>query len=80
MDSVGHKRSLKYTLKFLKKMEGHDTDLLMRQIKDIIVKTMISGQPSLDSVFKSVQLDDYENSMCFHILGFDIMLETIQSV
>jgi tubulin polyglutamylase TTLL6/13 len=76
MDSVGHKRSLKYTLKFLKKMEGHDTDLLMRQIKDIIVKTMISGQPSLDSVFKSVQLDDYENSMCFHILGFDIMLDS----
>ena len=44
MDSVGHKRSLKYTLKFLKKMEGRDTDLLMRQIKDIIVKTMISSQ------------------------------------
>lgn len=43
VDSVGHKRSLKYTLKFLKKMEGRDTDLLMRQIKDIIVKTMISG-------------------------------------
>lgn len=30
VDSVGHKRSLKYTLKFLKKMEGRDTDLLMR--------------------------------------------------
>lgn len=43
MDSVGHKRSLKYTLKFLKKMEGQDTDKLMREIKDIIVKTMISG-------------------------------------
>ena len=52
VDCVGHKRSLKYTLKFLKKMEGQDTDLLMKQIKDIIVKTMISGQPYLDSVFK----------------------------
>jgi len=45
VDSVGHKRSLKYTLKFLKKMEGRDTDKLMREIKDIVVKTMISGQP-----------------------------------
>jgi tubulin polyglutamylase TTLL6/13 len=29
VDCVGHKRSLKYTLKFLKKMEGRDTDKLM---------------------------------------------------
>lgn len=36
---------------------------------------MISGQPHLDSVFKSVQIDDFENSMCFQILGFDIMLD-----
>lgn len=47
----------------------------MREIKDIIVKTLISGQPHLDNVLKSVQIDDYENSMCFHILGFDIMLD-----
>jgi tubulin polyglutamylase TTLL6/13 len=47
----------------------------MLEIKDIIVKTIISGQPYLDYTFKSVQLDDYENSMCFHILGFDIMLD-----
>ena len=47
----------------------------MAEIKDIVVKTMISGQPHLDSVFKSVQIDDYENSMCFQILGFDIMLD-----
>ncbi len=75
MDSVGHKRSLKYALKFLKKMEGRDTNLLMQQIKDIVVKTLIAGQAYLDSVFKSVQLDDFENSMCFHLLGFDIMLD-----
>jgi tubulin polyglutamylase TTLL6/13 len=43
VDSVGHKRSFKYTLKFLKKTEGQDTDIMMRDIKDIIVKTMIAG-------------------------------------
>ena len=62
-------------MKFLKKMEGRDTNLLMQQIKDIVVKTLIAGQAYLDSVFKSVQLDDFENSMCFHLLGFDIMLD-----
>ena len=43
VDSVGHKRSMKYTLKFLKKSEGQDSDKLMAEIKDIIVKTMIAG-------------------------------------
>lgn len=65
IDSVGHKRSLSYTLKFLKKIEGFDTDKLMEEINDIIVKTIISGQPHLDSVFQSLQNNDYENSMCF---------------
>ena len=48
----------------------------MREIKDIIVKTLICGQPHFDNIFKSVQIDDYENSMCFHILGFDIMIDS----
>lgn len=42
-DSVGHKRSLRYTLKFLNKSEGQDTEKLMREIKDIIIKTLIGG-------------------------------------
>jgi tubulin polyglutamylase TTLL6/13 len=47
----------------------------MVKIKDIIVKTMISGQPHLQNTFRTCQLDDFENSMCFQILGFDIMLD-----
>jgi tubulin polyglutamylase TTLL6/13 len=54
VDSVGHKRSLKYTLKFLKKTEGQDADKLMDQIKDIICKTLVAAQPSLDHVYKSI--------------------------
>jgi tubulin polyglutamylase TTLL6/13 len=54
VDSVGHKRSLKFTLKFLKKMEGQDTNKLMADVKDIIVKTLISGQPYMDACFKQV--------------------------
>ena len=75
LDSVGHKRSLKFTLKYLERCEGQDSKKLMVQIKDIIVKTLISGQPIVAETFKSAQLDDFENSMCFEILGFDIMLD-----
>jgi len=76
IDSTGHKRSLKFTLKYLEKCEGEDSAKLMVQIKDIIVKTLISAQASVSDTFKSVQLDDFENSMCFEILGFDIMLDS----
>ena len=43
VDSVGHKRSLKFTLKYLEKCEGQDSKELMKGIKDIIVKTLIAG-------------------------------------
>ena len=75
LDSVGHKRSLKYSLKYIKKEEGIEPETIMAQIKDIIVKTLISGQPIVSEAFHSCQLDDFENSMCFEILGFDIMLD-----
>ena len=42
-DSVGHKRSLKFTLKYLKQVKGEDTDVLWENIKDLIIKTMISA-------------------------------------
>lgn len=42
VDSVGHKRSLKYTLRYLKN-RGEDVEELWEGIKDIIIKTLISG-------------------------------------
>ena len=75
VDSVGHKRSLKFTLKYLERCEGQDTKKLMKEIKDIIVKTLIAGQPMVADTVHSCLIDDYENSICFEILGFDIMLD-----
>ena len=43
VDSVGHKRSLKFTLKYLAKIEGANPKKLMDEVKDIIVKTLIAG-------------------------------------
>lgn len=48
---------------------------MWKEIEDIAVKTLISGQPSLCHSFRSCQPDDQENSMCFEILGIDIFID-----
>ena len=74
-DFVGSKRSLKFVLRYLKKNFKADTGVLMAEIKDMIIKTIISAQPHLSHHYRSYQHDDYENSLCFEILGFDIMID-----
>jgi tubulin polyglutamylase TTLL6/13 len=71
---VGHKRSLTSTLKMLQD-EGRDVEALWKQIGRIIVKTLLVAQPTLSHVYRSCQPDDHTNSMCFEILGFDIILD-----
>ena len=46
-DFVGSKRSLKFVLRYLKKSHNADTTQLMKQIKDMIIKTLLSAQPHL---------------------------------
>ena len=41
----------------------------------MIAKTIIAVQPSLQHAYRSSQPDDLENSMCFQILGFDVILD-----
>ena len=40
-DDLGHKRSISSLIKTLKE-QGHDTDLVWTQIKDIVIKTLLS--------------------------------------
>jgi hypothetical protein len=47
------------------KSHGVDTVELMRKIKDSIVKTMISGLPSLSNTYKSCQPNNFSSNMCF---------------
>ena len=47
----------------------------MKEIKDLTIKAILSAQPHLSHQYRSYQIDDYENSACFEILGFDIMLD-----
>jgi tubulin polyglutamylase TTLL6/13 len=74
VDDVGHKRSLSAVLKQLED-EGNDPNQIMNRISDLIIKTIITCQPSIAHAYKTLQPDDYENSMIFEILGFDVLLD-----
>lgn len=71
----GHKRSLGSILQILKQ-EGADIELFMEQIKDMIIKTIITGQPTLNHQYKISQPDCMDNSMAFQILGFDVLIDS----
>lgn len=55
---------------------GHDVDALKERIDDIIIKTLITGYPTLSKVQQTVHPDNYANDMCFEILGLDVMLDS----
>jgi len=73
-DDSGHKRSLKSTLAFFESL-GHDANALKARIGDMIVKTLCAIQPSLSHTYRSCQPNDLSNSMCFEILGLDILID-----
>jgi tubulin polyglutamylase TTLL6/13 len=49
---------------------------MMEQIEDICVKACISVQPALSHAYRTTQPDDLENSLCFQIIGLDIMIDS----
>ena len=74
LDNIGHKRSLKSTFDLLEK-QGKNIEILKSKIEDIIIKTLLSIQPSVNHVYSACQPDDLSNSMCFELLGFDIIID-----
>ena len=51
-EESGHKRSLNAILKILFD-QGADPDKILDEIKDIIVKTLIVGQPYMSHIYRS---------------------------
>lgn len=47
----------------------------MDEIKDMVVKTILTGQPYMNYMYKICQPEDYTNAMAFQILGFDVMID-----
>ena len=58
--------------------EGYDSDLLMKKIHDIVIKTLITIQPKLLHTYNVLQPRSKNHDMCFELLGFDILLEKTQ--
>lgn len=48
----------------------------MDDVKQLIVKTVISGQPHLQHLYRICQPECLDNSMCFQILGFDVLIDS----
>lgn len=73
-DDVGHKRSLTAVLRRLSAL-GHDTACLWQRISSLVAKTVCSTQPLLAHVYRRCQPLDPADSLCFEVLGLDILLD-----
>ena len=71
---IGHKRSLTSIFNLLKQ-RGVDVPAIKTKIDQLIVKTLLVGKPTLNHLYGLSQTDNLANDHCFHILGFDVMLD-----
>lgn len=71
---VGHKRSLTSIFNLLKN-RGVDVSEIKSKIDKLIVKTLLVGKPMLNHLYGLSQTDNIANDHCFHILGFDVILD-----
>jgi tubulin polyglutamylase TTLL6/13 len=74
-DNVGHKWSLS-AIKERLKHDGKDVDKLWSAIEALIIKTLAMSQPILSHIYRTCQENDWSNTMCFEVLGFDIILDS----
>lgn len=69
----GHKRSLSAIYNYLSS-QGIDVASLKAKIDDMVVKTLVVGQPMIAHTYGLAQSDNYANDLCFQILGFDVLI------
>ncbi len=70
----GHKRRLKCFFEYLRD-QGHDVDILIERMDDLMIKTLIAVQPTLAHVQHSCQPDNIDNNISTEILGLDILID-----
>lgn len=73
-DAIGHKRSLTSIFKYLYSL-GKDVNRIYMQIRQIIVKTIISAQPQISHIYKNCQPKEQICELCYELFGFDIILD-----
>lgn len=69
----GHKRSLTAIYNYLS-LKGIDVNKMKSKIDEMIIKTLIVGQPMIAHTYGLAQADANSNDLCFQILGFDVLI------
>lgn len=54
---------------------GYDVSTLEKEMDDVIIKTILSAQPTLKHHYRTCFPNHDICSACFEILGFDILLD-----
>ena len=73
-DNIGHKRSYSSVMEHLRRI-GVDVESMQSAIDQIVVKTVLAGLPSMNEVYRRAREGKEVTSVCFEILGFDIMID-----
>lgn len=68
----GHKWTIKTLWSYLKDNENVDVDKLWASMKDIVIKTMISAESSINSLTRANVTSRY---CCYELFGVDILLD-----
>ncbi|XP_050673994.1 tubulin monoglutamylase TTLL4-like isoform X2 [Leptidea sinapis] len=68
----GHKWTLQTLFQYLKTDRGVDTDALWDSIRDLVIKTIISGEASISSLTKANITSRYN---CYELFGIDVLLD-----
>ena len=55
---------------------GNDVTLIKEKIKDTIKKAVITLEPYLMNYYHTSIAYDHSEAKCFHLVGFDILLDT----
>jgi tubulin polyglutamylase TTLL6/13 len=72
---VGNKRNFAFLNRWLED-SGHSSAELWKQVGIIIVKTILSAQPSIARVYDSCFPTGFNDGYCcFEVLGFDILID-----
>ncbi|XP_026735766.1 tubulin polyglutamylase TTLL4-like isoform X4 [Trichoplusia ni] len=68
----GHKWTLQTLFQYLKSEKRVDTDQLWDAMKDLVIKTIISGEASISSLTKANITSRYN---CYELFGIDVLLD-----
>lgn len=71
MDDSGHKWSISAVMKLLES-HGINTDLLWKNIYDLVIKSILTGEATVLETSKRLGL---HRGNCFDLLGFDVLLD-----